>query len=362
MKYYITTCCKEKNGAPQPIPAIERYLSPRIRQVMNTSLKDRAKFMILSGKFGLLIPTDNIPNYDYILTHSNINSLAKEIIAKTNLTDAESMTIFGKDEIQNPDWKPYYDVLRLVAKRLNIPLFIRKIVTPKLVAVIGDFAAGKTTTARYLSHKHNFFMAQDIFGYLNTKDFKKFRQNLSKPKPFRLNQYRDMLIEKSDNEVSICDEDIVELLAYEFSLQVIEQPNAFYDLFRRLYEYRKVRPHLYPVAYIDLHVNRLHQKKRLRQREIEERETPEYFTRFLTQISYRTFYDSIVKQLSKNKALSLDTTNLSKTQMLSICEEFLLSTLYQDYEYIDTLKIIENLDLAQLKKEAIRKYEQSRQQ
>lgn len=61
------------------MPAINRYISPRIEKTMKLAETQNADFLILSGKFGLLRPLDPIPWYDHMLTPDEVSAMAQKI-------------------------------------------------------------------------------------------------------------------------------------------------------------------------------------------------------------------------------------------------------------------------------------------
>jgi hypothetical protein len=67
MKLYATYCSKDKEATAGELPAIERYLSLRIRAVHAAAEGAGAKFGILSGLYGLISPDHPIPDYDHLL-------------------------------------------------------------------------------------------------------------------------------------------------------------------------------------------------------------------------------------------------------------------------------------------------------
>ncbi|EKE00246.1 MAG: hypothetical protein ACD_22C00069G0005 [uncultured bacterium] len=361
MHYYITTCCKEKETKSKLLPAIDRYLNPRIKQVYNLSIKDNIEFLILSGKYGLLKPEDKIPYYDQILLDRQVQNIVDTIIAQSIFTKGDCITVFGKHESEHPSWKPYYDAIRTVSSKLGLSLSIKQLVTPKLFAFIGDFAAGKTTTARWFSHNPDIFLAKDIFSYISFDNYKNFTKGVKASKAYSLNAFRDTLINNANKQTVVCDEDLVELLAYEFSLYVIDQTNIYYELLGQLKDYRRTSPHLFPLAYIDLLVERPSQKIRMKQRSELERSTPEYFTRHMTQVAYRMFYNEIGKKLPENGILSLNTTTLSKDQVIIRCKDFIFKILEEDYFFIDIFKIIDQIDLKDLKNRTLMIYEHTKE-
>lgn len=80
-KIYVTYCSAEKNPIEKEIKAIDRYRSERIDHVRALAKQDKADFMILSGKFGLLQINDPIPYYDHLLKPFETTRLSK-IVAR----------------------------------------------------------------------------------------------------------------------------------------------------------------------------------------------------------------------------------------------------------------------------------------
>ena len=79
MKAYCTICSAGKREDPEDLPAIERYTSPRIKKVYELAKKDGAFYFILSGQYGPLLPTDEIPYYDHLLRPDEIRAMGCEV-------------------------------------------------------------------------------------------------------------------------------------------------------------------------------------------------------------------------------------------------------------------------------------------
>ena len=59
----VCTICSAENRADEELqPAVDRYLSERIRWVHAESRRLERPFVILSGKYGLLGPDERIPS------------------------------------------------------------------------------------------------------------------------------------------------------------------------------------------------------------------------------------------------------------------------------------------------------------
>jgi len=119
MHIYVTPCCKEKDLSPGSIPAIQRYLSPRIAWVYAQSQQHHLPMRILSGRFGLLAPEECIPYYDHPLSLAEVPSLLPTIIKRLEQETVTRVTFYARPR-QTPGWEPYYQVLELACRNLII--------------------------------------------------------------------------------------------------------------------------------------------------------------------------------------------------------------------------------------------------
>lgn len=114
----ITYCCRRKSDDAGDIPAIARYLSPRIDAARAKAEELGADFFILSGRFGLLRPTDTIPNYDYLMVSADVSAMVEKVAP---LLAYYSQVIFfertGAPGIGD-DVAPYRDVVEQSVARI----------------------------------------------------------------------------------------------------------------------------------------------------------------------------------------------------------------------------------------------------
>ena len=74
MKILCTYCAGRKRPGSRPLPAIRRYLSPRIA-VLHREARRRGSawaFRIVSGRYGLLAPETPLPWYDHLLREDEV--------------------------------------------------------------------------------------------------------------------------------------------------------------------------------------------------------------------------------------------------------------------------------------------------
>lgn len=361
MKYVLTICSKEKSRCPTKLPAIERYLNPRLAWVQKLSREGGAKMLILSGKYGILKPKDPILYYDHKLNDQMVEGVTRKVTGQLKELNTKEIVFYGEDVATNPDWKPYYEVVRSSCRKLNIKLEIRRLITPSIVTIIGDFGSGKTTLAEHFAKtQNNSFMVEGIFDYLGKETFKKFTEDRDKSKAYRLNKFRDSLIENSNESLAISDEDILELIAYEFSCMVTNRKNIYQELLGNLKKYRNQNKHLYPCAYIYLIADRATRLRRIDYRTKTDRPTSSYFLSSLTQASYRRFYDEVTKSIPSGRMLKLDTTDKTPREVFAKVNIFVNKVLGEDYKFINTINIIEKLDLGKLRQETLYLHEKEK--
>lgn len=93
------------------IPAIERYTSPRIAKSREFAESISADFFILSGKFGLLSPSEPIPWYDQLMSEDDVDEMSQRISKQLEIYRRVIFAIKPGDYV-----KPYRRCLELAAR------------------------------------------------------------------------------------------------------------------------------------------------------------------------------------------------------------------------------------------------------
>ncbi|MDA9563151.1 hypothetical protein N9R81_00585 [Flavobacteriales bacterium] len=125
MQIYCTTCCKEKSTKQGKIPAIQRYLDERITTCYHKSQQAGKGFRILSGKYGLLAPTDTIPWYDQVLLEHEINNMIDLVALQLQTDGISSLVFYAKDPSLHPDWSTYVHTMVEACNKLAINLEVK---------------------------------------------------------------------------------------------------------------------------------------------------------------------------------------------------------------------------------------------
>jgi hypothetical protein len=119
---YITYCSRRKNESAGLLPAVDRYAAPRIKRVRELAASHDARFLIFSGKFGMLKPDEAIPYYDQKLSSSEIPAMALKISGPIGAFDKVVFWVDPLDEIAS-----YLEAVRAAAERVAVELEIREL-------------------------------------------------------------------------------------------------------------------------------------------------------------------------------------------------------------------------------------------
>mgnify|MGYP006277323869 CR=1 FL=1 len=120
MTLHITYCSKEKDRTRKDLPAIQRYDSERIDRIKALAEEKEENFAILSGKYGLIGPEEEIPFYDELLRERNIPQL---ITGVKNFLEAKNVekVLYHTRKVEN-ERKPYFKLVKNACEGLDIEL------------------------------------------------------------------------------------------------------------------------------------------------------------------------------------------------------------------------------------------------
>jgi len=108
---YCTYCSKEKREDKSQLPSIDRYISQRIKHVHQLALEHDADFLILSGKYGLLKGSAEIPYYDHLLSTDEVEDMTKLVSSQLRNAEVKRLKCFSASPELQPSLRPYVDVL-----------------------------------------------------------------------------------------------------------------------------------------------------------------------------------------------------------------------------------------------------------
>ena len=317
MHFYCTTCCKEKNASKKLMPAIRRYLDPRILNIYERSISDGRKFVILSGKYGFIEAETPIPWYDKKLEMEDVDELVSTLSPQIKELGVTNLTFFGLDRKENPDWEPYYKAVEKACAKKCVGLsFERYVSFPHIYSLIGDFGAGKTTTVSMLKAKTDFWIGEEFFDFLSISDMNMLRSKLQgTPLVIKLNEMRDAIIVKANPHIAILDQDAMTLAGYEFAKIVHNQPSQYKEVVESIRKNRIKYPKAEPGAYIILNVDTKTRQQRLKERAEKGRKTEDFISSELTHVAFKSFYQCILENMESSHYMYLNTTNKNEQEV-----------------------------------------------
>ena len=121
MTIFCTYCSAEKDQSEGELPSIERYQGPRLQSVYSASKNLGLRFLILSGKYGILEPSDPILNYDYVLKSSEVERHSKLVAGQLKALGVKDLIFFTRKALFV---KPYSECIRLATEKAGVELYI----------------------------------------------------------------------------------------------------------------------------------------------------------------------------------------------------------------------------------------------
>lgn len=105
--FVITYCSRDKDPSPEPLPAVDRYLSSRVRAAREAAFKLQLEFRILSGLYGLLEQDKKIPDYDHLLTPDQVPDHAEKLAGQLAASNAGRVVFITRSLAEDPGTEPY---------------------------------------------------------------------------------------------------------------------------------------------------------------------------------------------------------------------------------------------------------------
>ena len=124
MIFFCTYCSAAKRDDPGLLPAIERYLDQRIRDLAARADAEGAGFLILSGEYGLLQADEPIPWYDHLLLAEEVEVLAGRAKDQLLAHGTTSLVFHTVDPVVDPQVRPYLNTIAGACSRAGVDLKI----------------------------------------------------------------------------------------------------------------------------------------------------------------------------------------------------------------------------------------------
>ncbi len=122
-----TYCSAVKRRDRQLLPAIRRYLSPRIRAVYRESKQKGAGFAILSGQFGLIGPWEKIRYYNHLLKSSEIHSLLPRMVGYLERKKYRAVRFYHEPLRSSPKIRAYLKAIAHACRATGVRLTLVEI-------------------------------------------------------------------------------------------------------------------------------------------------------------------------------------------------------------------------------------------
>ena len=122
MTVFCTHCSAEKDRSQGELPAIQRYRSSRINSVHSAALNLGLEFLILSGEYGMLKPSDPIPYYAHLLVASEVPKHAKKVADQLDALGVKDLIFFTRTLEEDKNLKPYHDCIELASLKAETEL------------------------------------------------------------------------------------------------------------------------------------------------------------------------------------------------------------------------------------------------
>jgi len=123
----VTYCSRDKNPADGLLPAIDRYVSPRIRSAASAAARQGLEFRILSGLYGLLTPDHPIPDYDHLLTEDRIPEHAELVGGQLGNPGPGRVVFISRSLAEDPGCGPYRDAMAMACTLVGSEFRVREI-------------------------------------------------------------------------------------------------------------------------------------------------------------------------------------------------------------------------------------------
>jgi hypothetical protein len=123
---FCTYCSARKNPAKSPIRAIERYISKRINSVAEKAKSEHSKFMIFSGKYGLIGPDQTIPDYNHLLMPKEIETHSSFVAKQIKEKKIEKILFYVGDTVADKNIKTYAECASRACEKAHIDFEIRR--------------------------------------------------------------------------------------------------------------------------------------------------------------------------------------------------------------------------------------------
>lgn len=127
MLAYCTYCSAEKNHSEFPLSAINRYKSSRITDIYTSANAASVKFVILSGKYGVINAHHKIDYYDHLLLPAEVEKHAELVASQLKEMGITKLVFYTVSVLTDPNIQPYIDCIKLGAAKNGTAIEVKEI-------------------------------------------------------------------------------------------------------------------------------------------------------------------------------------------------------------------------------------------
>lgn len=124
MLVYCTYCSAEKHYSETLLPAIQLYNSARINQVFAAAKKSSTPFIILSGKYGIVSPSERISYYDHLLKPTEVETHSDLISTQIMSMKISAIKFYTNNLKEDEKLHPYIACISKACAKASIKLKI----------------------------------------------------------------------------------------------------------------------------------------------------------------------------------------------------------------------------------------------
>ena len=124
---YCTYCSAEKDHSKIPMSAINRYKSSRITEVYKSANEAGVKFVILSGKYGLVDAQQNIDYYDHLLLPSEVKEHSELVASQLKEMGITKLVFHTVSILADPNIQAYIDCVKIGSAKNGTSVEIQEI-------------------------------------------------------------------------------------------------------------------------------------------------------------------------------------------------------------------------------------------
>jgi len=124
VKVICSYCSAAKRLDEEPLPALVRYRSERLRKLWAQGRATGTPLFILSGEYGLLAAESPIPWYDHLLAPEEVAPLALRVAAQLRAAGITELEYHTATPAVAPAVAPYLAVARSACERAGASLAV----------------------------------------------------------------------------------------------------------------------------------------------------------------------------------------------------------------------------------------------